>query len=224
MSRADTLPLWRNPALRRAAGDTLRPGGFELTDRACELAGLRPGQPVLDVGCGQGATVLRLRSRFGARAVGLDLEPRPDPAARPPLVRGDAQRLPFAPGSFRLVLCECVLSLLPDPDAALAEFRRVLVPDGILALSDLYRTQATGADRNLDSCAVGALTRKDLARRVARAGLTVTCFEDHSAHLRDLAVRLAWQGVAPACGTGAAQTGYGLLLAVADQPRTKERG
>ncbi|MBG0776618.1 MAG: methyltransferase domain-containing protein [Desulfovibrionaceae bacterium] len=152
--------MWAHPALRAAAGQTLRPGDFALTDRAAALAGLAPGWRVLDAGCGTGATVRRLRARHGARALGLDPDPlpadfgpgpagtaptadgpRPLHAPRPsgpPLLRADAQALPVRHGALDMVFCECVLSVLPDPDAALAEFARALRPGGVLALADLY--------------------------------------------------------------------------------------
>ncbi len=207
-----TTPLWRTPAMRRAAGDTLRPGGLALTDRAAELAGILPGQRVLDVGCGRGATVRRLRSRFGARAVGLDLCPDPPDGQPTPLVRGHAGQLPFAPGSFHALVCECVLSLLDDPDATLAGFARVLKPGGVLALSDLYLQRPGSGACSASPCARGAVTRTEMESRLTRTGFRVLRFEDHSGLLRDLAARLAWQESGQAC-IRPSGLGYGLLLA-----------
>ncbi len=44
-------------------------------DRMFELAGLRPGELVYDLGCGDGRVALRAWRRWGARAVGVDINP-----------------------------------------------------------------------------------------------------------------------------------------------------
>jgi ubiquinone/menaquinone biosynthesis C-methylase UbiE len=49
---------------------------------------------------------------------------------------GDAERLPFADGSFDTAVCALSLCTIPDPAAALREMRRVLVPGGRLLLLD----------------------------------------------------------------------------------------
>jgi ubiquinone/menaquinone biosynthesis C-methylase UbiE len=59
-----------------------------------------------------------------ARAAGAD-----------PVIQGDASRLPFAAGSVDIVVTRGVLHHLPDPTAALAEWRRVLRPGGAVVVS-----------------------------------------------------------------------------------------
>jgi demethylmenaquinone methyltransferase / 2-methoxy-6-polyprenyl-1,4-benzoquinol methylase len=97
---------------------------------------------MLDVGCGPGEfTRLAVRHLRSAEAFGLDLTPAmlrearrllaPTPeGSRIRLVRGDAQRLPFAAGRFDLVLSGFVARNLPDLAAAYREFHRVLRPGG----------------------------------------------------------------------------------------------
>ncbi|MCU1351111.1 MAG: Methyltransferase type 11 [Acidimicrobiales bacterium] len=111
-----------NPVERR-----LMRGFFAALDATLpEAAPIR----VLEVGLGEGEVALRLAARWpAARISGLDL---PDPAlaahwaGRPfaPLF-GDVGRLPFADGTFDLVLAIEVLEHVPDPDLALAELARV---------------------------------------------------------------------------------------------------
>jgi arsenite methyltransferase len=132
--------LFARPDFQDAAGESLRPGGLDLTRRALALAGLKPGSRVLDLGCGPGATAKYLCA-CGHRVLALDLSrdflAR---AAAPGVARllANAQILPLADASLDAIFCECVLSLAADPAAALREAARVLAPGGALAVSDLY--------------------------------------------------------------------------------------
>lgn len=109
--------------------------GQLLVDYARPASGSR----VLDVGAGRGA-VARAALAVGCEVTAVDASkgmvdrlaadfPRID--AR----QMDAGRLDFPDGSFDLVTAGFVVQVLPDPHVALAEFRRVLVPGGTLALS-----------------------------------------------------------------------------------------
>lgn len=144
--------LWERPDFRRAAGDAWRPGGVELTRRAlawCASASLlSPGGLVLDLGSGAGAT-LRLLSQMGYYAVGLDkhagaglsVDAAPSVSASQSdacrIVRADLERPPLAADSCDGIVCECVLSLLHNPLAALRAACRALRPGGVVVLSDL---------------------------------------------------------------------------------------
>lgn len=68
----------------------------------------------------------------GAPPGAINLDIRPFPGVD---VVGDATRLPWADGVLAGIVCQEVLEHLPAPDAALAEFRRVLSADGILMVS-----------------------------------------------------------------------------------------
>lgn len=111
--------------------------------------GLRPGDLVLDLGCGTGRHAFEALRR-GARVVALDLGREdlaqardwmaamaedgqaPGPASGL-AVQGDALRLPFADGVFDRVVVSEVLEHIPDDRGAIAEIRRVLRPGGTLA-------------------------------------------------------------------------------------------
>jgi SAM-dependent methyltransferase len=101
--------------------------------------GIPPTAQVLDVGCGTGSN-LRLLVELGFGDVtGLD---RSEDAVRwcrekqlPPVERGDLCALPFPEDHFDLVLATDVLEHVDEPDAGVAELRRVLRPGGTLIVT-----------------------------------------------------------------------------------------
>lgn len=209
-------PLWQRPNMAVAAGETLRPGGFELTDRAAELFGLGPGHRVLDVGCGTGATVRRVRSRYGANAAGIDADfSMRSGSGACPYVAGSMERLPFVSGSFDMIFCECVLSLASDAGMVLREFGRVLAPGGVLAVSDFMRKRSadSAGKTNADSCAGRALVQSDFHAGCDVAGLHLENVEDFSRHAAELAARLAFLGESVSQSCACERPGYYLMMA-----------
>lgn len=101
---------------------------FDLTD-------FTAGARVLDVGCGQGRHLRALTTR-GHWVVGLDFDAEAlgDAALAAPVVRGSAERLPFATESVDGVVCSVVLSQVDERDT-LGEIGRVLRPGGTLRAS-----------------------------------------------------------------------------------------
>lgn len=90
---------------------------------------------VLDVGCGEGATLVHLGSPEGA--VGVDLFEEKLAFAREHVpgctfVRASADELPFEPGSFDHVIVRDVVHHIEDPKPLVRECRRVLRPGGRL--------------------------------------------------------------------------------------------
>jgi SAM-dependent methyltransferase len=145
---------WR-PALGRVVKGITGPGMAEEVRIARLLLGLGEGERVLDVACGPGNF-----SREFARAVGPDglvigidasrtmlergaEESRAAGVENLVLIRGDATALPFRDRSFDAVCCFAALHLFADPDAALDEMRRALVPGGRIALMTSVRRQLT---------------------------------------------------------------------------------
>jgi SAM-dependent methyltransferase len=110
-----------------------------------------PGDVVLDLGTGGGRHAFECYRR-GARVVALDLNANdlagvasmfgamaqdgsgPAPAQALAL-RADAYRLPFADGTFDVVIAAEILEHIPDDGAAMAEVVRVLRPGGRLAVT-----------------------------------------------------------------------------------------
>ena len=110
----------------------------ELAAALLAAARLAPGQRVLDLASGPGLLARGAYDAVGDRglAIASDIS-EGQLACCPDLVRvaADGEALPFANQSFDRALCGLGLMFFPDDQAALREIRRVLRPDGRLALS-----------------------------------------------------------------------------------------
>jgi ubiquinone/menaquinone biosynthesis C-methylase UbiE len=125
----------------------LRSHRWRTAENSCAylLPYLRPGQSLLDVGCGPGNITVDLAARVAPGAVlGIDaapdaiaaaelIDPRPD---RVTFAVGDAYALDAADATYDVVHAHQVLQHLSDPVAALREMRRVTKPGGVVAARD----------------------------------------------------------------------------------------
>ena len=135
----------------RSAADSYDRGGVgfftPMGRRLVELAAPRPGERVLDIGCGRGAALFPAAWAVGpsGRAVGIDIADTMIEAARAEAARAgadhvellvmDAERPRFARRSFDLVLGSYSILFLPDAPAALARYPRIMAADGRLAFT-----------------------------------------------------------------------------------------
>jgi SAM-dependent methyltransferase len=110
-----------------------------LAVQFADLAGVRQGQRVLDVGCGPGALTAELVSRAGVDAVSA-VEPSASFAAavreRLPGVnvrQSAAEQLPFPDDAFDAAMAQLVVHFMANPVAGLQEMGRVTQPDGVVA-------------------------------------------------------------------------------------------
>jgi len=108
-------------------------------------------QRILDAGCGPAPQAAALGKRYpGAQLLGVDFSlpmlrqarsvgwlARLRGVRRPVAVCASLAHLPFAAGSVQLLWSNMALHWLNDPRAALAEFHRVLAPEGLLMFSAL---------------------------------------------------------------------------------------
>ncbi len=104
---------------------------------------LRPGDKVLDVGCGTGALLQAVARAFpGVVLAGVDLSSEMLGVARSKigcsvkLRQGRAETLPFESEAFDIVVSTSLLHYLRAPDDALREMKRVLKPGGQVIVSD----------------------------------------------------------------------------------------
>lgn len=116
----------------------------EMRSYGLKMAGLHAGMEVLDVGCGTGFLsegILEVTPSVW----GLDITPEQLQRARKklpiPLVRGDAENLPFGSECFDAVLSSGSIEYWPNPEQALREMHRVLRPGGVVMVGGPTRPQ-----------------------------------------------------------------------------------
>jgi ubiquinone/menaquinone biosynthesis C-methylase UbiE len=131
---------------------------------------------VLDAGCGTGGTTIDL-AEFGT-VTGVDFSPDALAYAKTRglkrLVRGSIERLPFPDDTFDLVTCFDVLyhRAVGDERNALAEFRRVLLPGGMVLVRDPAFDWLRGA-HDIGIHTERRFTTRQLSDRMRQVGLDV---------------------------------------------------
>ena len=138
---------------------------FAGTGNPFSLGELRPGDRVVDVGCGAGIDSLVAAKKVGpkGRVIGVDMTPSMLEKARHAAEEarlenivefreGYAEALPVEDGWADVVISNGVLNLMPDKDAALQEMSRVLKLGGRLQIGDILVQKAVPeeAKRKID--------------------------------------------------------------------------
>lgn len=147
VSNADQIAYWNDEAGPRWVDLQQRTDAAfsQVTAAALAYAGPKPGQRVLDIGCGCGATVLDLARRVGpdGHVVGVDVSKvmlevageraRSEHLDNATLLLADASTYPFEGGAFDLAFSRFGVMFFDDPVQAFANIRRALKPGGRLA-------------------------------------------------------------------------------------------
>lgn len=204
-AKESAVKLYESCVFDRLLGDTLRPGGLELTARLARIAGIRENHTVLDIACGKGTTALFLAHEYHCQVIGIDLShqmvalcrqkaEQDGLADRVSFLLGDGEILPFRNGSCDTVISECSFSLLPNKEAAARDIWRVLKPGGKLAMTDIIlRGEVDHRLRSQVSfacCLAGARRAEEYINLLERAGFQSPYLEDHSSELRKVAFQL----------------------------------
>jgi len=154
------------------------------------LAGIRPGDTVLDLGSGAGNDVFVARAVTGpeGRVIGVDMVADMVALARENAGRlgadnvefhlGEIEDLPLPDATVDVAVSNCVLNLVPDKAAAFAEIFRVLRPGGHFCISDIVLEGdlpevLREAAALYTGCVAGARRRDEYLAAIAAAG-----FED----------------------------------------------
>jgi SAM-dependent methyltransferase len=151
------------------------------------IAGLRPGETVLDLGSGAGFDSFRAAGQVGpsGQVIGVDMTPEmvekarelawTDKCSNVEFRLGEIENLPVADASVDVIMSNCVINLSPDKPRVFREAFRVLRPGGRLAISDVIATaalpEAMRNDLNLySSCIGGAVTVAEMETMLLEVG------------------------------------------------------
>jgi ubiquinone/menaquinone biosynthesis C-methylase UbiE len=174
------------------------------------LAGLSPGEVVLDLGSGGGIDVLLSARRVapGGKAYGLDMTDEMLELARKnrreagvenvEFLKGHIEDVPLPDGHVDVVISNCVINLSTDKERVLREAFRVLKPGGRLAVSDVVflgrkADLPEGVARSVElwaGCVSGALEKAEYERLLSAAG-----FEDVSVEVTNVYDPAAVEGL-----------------------------
>jgi ubiquinone/menaquinone biosynthesis C-methylase UbiE len=184
-------------------GESMHPGGQELTARAAEMAGLSREAHLLDIACGRGTTARLLCQTYGCRVTGMDLSNRQISTARAGALRpghrvgfavADAMHLPWKDSTFDAAISECAFSLVPDKVRAAQEIHRVLKSGARLVLTDVVLRGQIDAETRVPSgfaaCIAGAEPLDGYVRILEGVGFHAPYTEDHSEELKKMAYRI----------------------------------
>jgi ubiquinone/menaquinone biosynthesis C-methylase UbiE len=187
--------------MKETMGHTLRPGGFNLTEKGVRFCNISTAHRVLDLGCGRGATVVYLKERHHIQAVGIDPSEKLIEAARKlceglEFVIGRGEDIPFDDRNFQCVFAECTLSLMDDVDSAIKEVYRVLEDKGWFIITDVYAKHSDNIEElnqfSLNSCMRGLHDLGVLIEKLEGSGFEIHLLEDHSDLLKQLMVEIGF--------------------------------
>lgn len=193
------MNAYESCCMQEATGETLRPGGFTLTQKALSFCGLTEQSKVLDVGCGMGATASYLYENYGIKVVGIDpsskllgMAKAKNPSAT--FILGFGESLPFEKESFECVIAECTLSLMNALHVSLKEVHRVLEKGGWFVITDVYAKNPEALkpmeNFSLNSCMRGLHHLPLLQHELEMMGFEVMLLEECSQLLKELMVKI----------------------------------
>jgi arsenite methyltransferase len=197
------------------------------------FANLRPGEVVVDLGCGGGIDVLLAAAKVGptGQAIGIDMTPEMIERARRNAARQEARNvqfqlatidhLPLADASVDCLMSNCVINLAPDKRAVFREMFRVLKPGGRVAVSDIALKKALPEELASDvmafiGCIAGAILIEDYLRALEAAGFAAVQVVDTCKDLNAYALIAEQAGCcSPPMNSASGVSGLGFAQPVA---------
>jgi arsenite methyltransferase len=163
-------------------------------------ANLKPGEVVVDLGCGGGLDVLLAAKKLGAtgKAIGIDMTPEMIERARSNAAKANIRnvefhlatidKLPLSDSSADCVISNCVINLASDKPAVFREIARVLKPGGRLAASDIALKKVLPPEIGEDlmayvGCIAGAISFNEYRSGLMAAGFDPVEIVDTGADL-----------------------------------------
>jgi len=159
------------------------------------IAGLNPGETVLDLGSGGGFDCFLAANEVGpdGAVIGVDMTEDMIATARANAEKagyvnvefrlGEIEALPVEDASVDVIISNCVINLVPDKQQAFAEAFRVLKPGGRLHVSDIVLDGAlppafAGNVEAYVGCVSGAVSRQTYLMAMQASGLTEITIEN----------------------------------------------
>ena len=153
------------------------------------IAGLQPGETVLDLGSGGGIDCFLAAQQIGpaGHVIGLDMTPDMLALANENKAKvgiqnvefrqGEIENMPIDDEAVDVIISNCVINLSPDKDAVFSEAFRVLKPGGRLAVSDIvtHGDIPDAVRQSIESwvgCIAGALDEEVYLQKIREAGFT----------------------------------------------------
>jgi SAM-dependent methyltransferase len=167
-------------------------------------ANLRPGEVVVDLGCGGGLDVFLAASKVGpcGKAIGIDMTDEMLELARRNAAKGNSgkgftnvafhkttiDKLPLPDASVDCIISNCVINLAADKPAVFREVARVLKPGGRLAVNDIALKKPLPSEIGQDlmayvGCISGAIPIDHYRKQLTEAGFAAVEVIDTGADL-----------------------------------------
>lgn len=184
------------------------------------FASLKPGEVVVDLGCGGGLDVFLAAKKVGptGKAIGIDMTSEMLDLARRNAAKAKVENvefhqatideLPLPDASIDCVVSNCVINLAPDKPAVFREIARVLKPGGRLAVSDIALKKPLPSEigENLMAyigCIAGAIPIEEYRQGLTDAGFAELAVVDSGA---DLTAYAQVEGTTSCCSPPAEST------------------
>lgn len=154
---------------------------------AIDLSHPQEGEVCVDLGCGKGTDLIRLREAVGERGhvIGVDISEGMLAKAKRniekfcyknvSLVRSELEQIEIEDRVVDLIISNCTINHARDKRAVWSEIHRILKKGGRFVVSDIYSTEPVPAEYADDPVAVaecwaGAITKEEYTRILAETG------------------------------------------------------